>query len=185
MVILAGVVLVSEPLFGGPDDWRARWSVQITSPETSTLMSPPCPQVMPSRPSSVNIYLKNLGNSTLSGTALAFTILVDGRFYCVAANPDLNKRVFTLQPGAILSVGVGFTELQCRDGGGARLSDTEVFDVLSRRKWSISASIVDLHSVKPAIESNRTVSSNTLTFPLSRDACERGISCTQELPKLR
>jgi hypothetical protein len=133
----------------------------------------------------VNIYFKNLGDATLSGTALAFTILVDGSFYSVATNPDLNKRVFTLHPGASLSVGVGFTDLQFRDGGGARLSDTEVFDVLSHQKWSISASIVDIHSVKPAIESNLTVSSNSLAFPLSREACERGISCTQELPKLR
>src|SRR5438093_6639950 len=116
LAILTVVSLLCDPVLGVPDDWRSRWSVQLTSPETSLLRTPPCPPVMPWRPSSLNLYLENLSDDMLTGTALAFTISVDGRFYCAAIHSDMNKRVFTLEPHVVTSIGIGFTELEFRDG---------------------------------------------------------------------
>jgi len=171
-------LLLGEPPVGITNDGSTDWSLHLTSPETSLLMSPPCPPVMPWRPSSLNPYLKNASENTIACTALKFTLAVNDRLHYLAIEPEISKQTFILEPHSTRSLGLGFLDLQFQDDKGVALVQSQVLDTLARDKWSISASILCTSGTKSSSESNLAVSSNSLEFPLSREACEHGISCS-------
>jgi hypothetical protein len=124
---------------------------------------------MPTIPSSLNVYLKNLTDASGEVTALTFSISVDGHRYCTAVHPQAVKRALAVASHETQSVGVALVELEFHDLRGHLIQQGEVLRVLMRSKWSISASVVDGASV---------VQSNSLAFPLSREQCEGGIACS-------
>ena len=106
-----------------------------------------------------------------------FVIRVEGKLYGYATPKPPTSRELLLRPGESLSLGFGFVELDFRASSGVPIPVEGVIEVLEQHKWTIVASVVDARSPKPSIESNLTVSSNPLEFPLSREACESGIAC--------
>jgi hypothetical protein len=167
MAVLVASMLCVHAL-GAADAADEHWSVELTSPESGLLMSAPCPAVMPTVPSSLNVYVKNLTDTPLSASALTFSITVAGRPYCTAVHPQVSSQEFLIAPHAIQSIGVGFVELMCRDGRDRIITREDMFKVLARGKWSVSATI---------LEGARVFTSNPIEFPLSRDRCEGGVAC--------
>ena len=174
---MAGLLLSKLPL-GIANDSSTGLSLHLTSPETSLLMSPPCPSVMPWRPSSLNPYLENTSENAITCTTLTFILSVDDHLHYLGIEPTISKQTFILEPHSTRSLGLGFMELQFQDDRGVALVKSQVLDTLARGKWSISASILCTSVTKSPGGSNLPVSSNSLEFPLSREACEHGISCS-------
>jgi hypothetical protein len=143
-----------------------RWSVALSSPESRVLETGPCPAIMPTMPSALNVYVANLTDAPLSASELTFSISVDGHPYCTAIHPLSQALLIALH--SIRSIGIGFGELQCRDDRGRTIPREDVFTVLERSKWSVTASIVDGAGV---------FTSNPLQFPFSRDQCQEVIAC--------
>jgi hypothetical protein len=129
-----------------------RWSVALS-------WTGPCPAVIP--PPALNMYVTNLTDGPLSARALTFSISADGRPYCTA-NHALSQAL-SIAPHSIRMIGVRFDELHCRDERGRTIPREDVFKVLARSKWSVTASILDGAS---------TFTSNSLEFPLAHDPCE-------------
>jgi hypothetical protein len=164
VAVLVAMLCLHTPAAGNANG--ERWSVELTSPESGLLMAAPCPAAMPTVPSSLNVYVKNLTDRPLSASTLTFSITVDGRPYCTAVHPRVSSQEFLIAPHAVQSLGVGFVELTCRDGRDRTITREVMFKVLARARWSVSASILD---------GARIFTSNSIEFPLSRDRCEGGI----------
>ena len=186
LAVLMAWLLLSKPLLGIANDGSTHMSLHLTSPETLLLKSPPCPPVMPWRPSSLNPYLENAGEKAITCTTLKFTLAVDDQLHYLGIEPKISKETFILEPHGTRSLGLGFMDLQFQDENGVALVQSQVLDALARGKWSISASILCTSATKSPGEYNPPVSSNSLEFPLSREACEHGISCSlgEPLPRL-
>jgi len=134
-------------------NWRQAWGFVLSAIPDSAV----------SIPDSVIITLTNKSQENLQGSGLSFIIVGLDNYYH-AHNDVLSNKEILLSPGETQTYRLAFRSHAFMGIYNLAIDTTQLFLQMHAAQWSLKATLTDIWSTKPPIESTWLVRSNSIDF---------------------